>query len=406
MKTRNIFALLAALTLATGFTGCKSEEELDAKPAKEILRVLGGEIEIRSNDESTVVSVLADCHWRVENVETEEDGEGGFGRNLTIQPREGQGDGTLVISTDQNTTIADRTATFTLVSDGGLHQQVTIRQTGGGDGLNVNRSSFSFEAENPSTQLLTVTSNRPWNITVPSNTSWLHLSSTSGQTGATTVEISVDQSYSDATRSAQLTITYGSNTAEVVVTQAGIDFSDIKLTTSVPDGIITFPASGGEETILVESNAQWAAYKPTTATWMNINVADTVTTTGPIRIRVDQNTSGRDRLTAIVILAGSKTPKQEVVLVQQLTGSVASDDVTIGDLTSLYVSNEDAEFRYSYVADNDVNSYGLVYSTATQAPSVNDEVSRTVTIGTGGIARSVLGTIDGLDASTTYYVRA
>ena len=34
MKTRNIIAILAALPIVAGLTGCKSDEELTAKPAK------------------------------------------------------------------------------------------------------------------------------------------------------------------------------------------------------------------------------------------------------------------------------------------------------------------------------------------------------------------------------------
>lgn len=39
MKTRNIITILAALPIMAGMTGCKSDEELTAKPAKEILIV-------------------------------------------------------------------------------------------------------------------------------------------------------------------------------------------------------------------------------------------------------------------------------------------------------------------------------------------------------------------------------
>ena len=113
MKTKNIIAILVALPIVAGLTGCKSDDELTAKPAKEMLRVLGGDIEIRATDETTVVNVSADCHWKVQDLDT-----GDFGAALSVQPREGDGDGTLVIGTDQNETKSNRTATFTLISDG------------------------------------------------------------------------------------------------------------------------------------------------------------------------------------------------------------------------------------------------------------------------------------------------
>ena len=145
MKTKNIIAILAALPIMAGFVSCKSEDELTAKPAKEMLRVLGGDIEIRAIDETTVVSVSADCHWKVQDLDA-----GDFGTALTVQPREGDGDGTLVIGTDQNETKSDRTATFTLISDAGLKQKVTIRQTAAAGALNLSGSNFQFNADGTS----------------------------------------------------------------------------------------------------------------------------------------------------------------------------------------------------------------------------------------------------------------
>ena len=49
MMTKNIIAILVALPILAGLTGCKSDDELTAKPAKEMLRVLGGDIEIRAS---------------------------------------------------------------------------------------------------------------------------------------------------------------------------------------------------------------------------------------------------------------------------------------------------------------------------------------------------------------------
>ena len=64
MKTRNIIAILAALPIVAGFTGCKSDEELNAKPAKEVLVVEEGRsIELRSGDEEKSVTVTANCAW-------------------------------------------------------------------------------------------------------------------------------------------------------------------------------------------------------------------------------------------------------------------------------------------------------------------------------------------------------
>lgn len=77
--------------------------------------------------------------------------------------------------------------------------------------------------------------------------------------------------------------------------------------------------------------------------------------------------------------------------------------LTVGDLTSMYVSNMSAEFRFSFVSTNEVTDYGLVYSTTEQMPTRDN--AEVVTIGRGGMSGSVLATLDNLQESTTYYVR-
>jgi hypothetical protein len=76
---------------------------------------------------------------------------------------------------------------------------------------------------------------------------------------------------------------------------------------------------------------------------------------------------------------------------------------SVGDLYSMYVSDHNAEFRFSFVADEEAADYGLVYSASNHTPTINDNVTR---VGEKGTSRSVLGAIEGLQESTTYYVRA
>ena len=515
MKTKNIIAILAALPIMAGFSSCKSEDELTAKPAKEMLRVLGGDIEIRATDETTVVNVSADCHWKVQNLET-----GDFGNALTVQPREGDGDGTLVIGTDQNETKSDRTATFTLISDAGLKQKVTIRQTAAAGALNLSGSSFQFNADGTSAkdisrtvETLTIRSNSSWRIQVPTGVSWVHLSKTSGGSSAQSsesVEITVDNAVSDASRSAVLNVVSEGNTVEVQVTQEGV--TDIYL--KAPEQLERMEFRGGGQMLFIESNAEWHAYIPSSATWLRFEGGDSTITSHSakgignreLRIMYEENNTTRDRLTAIVIVAGTKNPQQAVVLIEQAAnnsaqplqtsvslsnlsvsrqsanfliniaseqvvgefGLVYTDDVgrtptvndgnvvvagnggtsrglvyeltgleenreyvvrafvrktnsqeviyseplvvrttasmlTIGELTSLYVSNTSAEMRFSFTSDTDVIDYGFVYSATNQTPTNEDQV---ITIGYGGTGGNVMGTITNLQESTTYYVRA
>ena len=70
----------------------------------------------------------------------------------------------------------------------------------------------------------------------------------------------------------------------------------------------------------------------------------------------------------------------------------------------MYVANTSAEFRFSFVSDEEVVDYGLVYSATEQLPT--RENAETITVGRGGFGGNVMATLDNLQPSTTYYVRA
>lgn len=415
MKTKNIIAILVALPMMAGLTGCKSDDELTAKPAKEMLRVLGGDIEIRATDETTVVNVSADCHWKVQDLVT-----GDFGNSLTVQPREGDGDGSLVISTNQNETKSNREATFTLISDGGLQQKVTIRQTPAAGALNLSSTSFQFNADATSVkditrtvESFTIRSNSTWQIKMPTGVSWVHLSKTSGgsssATAAETVEITVDKAVSDASRSATLTVTSEGNVVEIQVSQEGMD----NVYLQAQQELVSFVNQDGFLELFVESNAEWQAYIPSSCTWlhfeesrdsMGVIRSGSGVGNGMLRVRCDYNNTTRARQTAIIIIAGSKNPQQVVIQIEQAANGTQQPTLTIGNLTSLYVADTSAEFRFSFVSDEEVVDYGLVYSPVEQMPT--HENAETFTVGGGGFGGNVMAPLDNLEPNTTYYVRA
>jgi len=409
MKTKNIIAILAALPIMAGFVGCKSDDQPEAKPAKEILMVLGGnEIQYRANETKPAqdVNIQADCRWTVEL------DRGNFGNDLAVSPLQGNGNGTLIITSDQNTTPGLlREATITLVSDGGLKQKITVRQTGGDDALNISKTAFSFAATTTEAQQLIITSNTAWQIVPPSGVNWLHFSRTSSSDGDGPVEITVDDAVSDAARTAAVAVTYGSGkSVQFEVSQEGM--TNIYLRVSAEADGLEFQSQGGEQSFGVESNAEWHAYIPSSATdWIRFIGGNDSTSrshtvgigNGEIRVACAQNSTVRDRLTAVIVVAGSKNPQQSVVLIQQRTGNAQSSVTTVGDLTSMYVSNTSAEFRFSFVADAEVGNYGLVWSATNSVPTTSDNVT---IAGSGSTSKNVMAALDNLQESTTYYVRA
>ena len=396
--TRNIITLLAALPLLAGMTACSSDDESTAKPAKEMLRVIGGDIEMRAGEETAVVTIKADCHWKVQNIETTQ-----FDGELTIQPREGDGNGTLVIGTNQNLSNSGRSATFDLVSDGGLKQRVTIVQTGGGDALNVSKKTFTFDAAPTAAQVLTINSNTAWRIQVPAGTNWLHLDKTSGSAGVETVQVTIDNAVTDAARSVSLPIVYGSESTEVIVQQLGMEVITLSVSANQ---LSTFGSTGGEQTFSVSSNAAWRVYVPTSAaSWLHVEPAEGVGN-GEVRVRCEANSETSERMSLIIVVAGTVNPKQQDILVQQSPGAggYGEETISVMDITVFdqEVTSSSARLFFEFFSEVEVGQYGVCYSTTSRTPTVSD---RTTVVGSGGREGFVEAYLENLNAQTTYYAR-
>lgn len=406
MKAKVFNKIFTSLSLLVALTGCKGEFANEVIPAREMLRVLDGTIEIQSDVEETIVNVTADCHWKVDSLDS-----GDFGDNLTIRPREGVGDGVLVIGNDQNTTNADRTALIVLVSDGGLRQKVTIRQTGKGDGINLSRGSFNFETEPSEAQFLTISSNTHWRIEIPEGVNWITLDQTSGESGETSIQIKAAPSSTDALRSTSLSVLYGDaydKVEEFTVSQKGL--TSIYLETD--ESVSSFESNGGETVIHVESNAQWFAFIPSSVSWLHFDPEfDSLTSdgtasrigSGDLHIKCDENSTSRDRTTGVVIVAGSRSPKEVVVTMEQIRdGSILPLETSVS-LSELSVSYDMVNFLINVVSEEVVGDYGLVYSTNAH-PTITE--GQKIVAGNGGLTSAKAYKLEGLKDNTTYYVRA
>lgn len=317
MKTKNIIIILATLTIAAGLIGCKSDEETEAKPAKEILIVEGGnEITLRSGDSIMSVPITADCAWTVESFES---ADGGFDGMLSVQPKRGNGNGTLVITSNQNRGVQPRLATIILTSDGGLKQKIELKQTSGDPTMSISERSIDFAAVPDAAKQLVITSNNGWTIDMPSGVNWVHLDKTSGSAGTETINVRVDQLNNDLARSTTLNVLYGTSSAQVIVRQDGMNSDNISLYVSTDQ--INIDGHGGEQMLMVNSNSLWRAFVPSSAqSWLQIEPASGAGN-GEIRVRCEPYTgASHDRLSLIVIVAGTQNPKQADVLVQQYVG--------------------------------------------------------------------------------------
>ena len=306
MKTNRYFSILVGLPLMACLMACSSDETTEAKPAQELLMV-EKEVSMPASETSWSVKVTADCHWEVTSVENEGWGE------LTISPRSGDGNGTLLFTSEKNRSSLDRMATIILSTKGGLEQRISLRQMKSDAALSVNKEEFSF-SNTGGTQSLVISSNSNWTIEGLAGISWLELGQTNGGSGTTEVPIHVKEAYDDASRNAQLLITAGGSNISVTVSQSGL--SSISLSVSATE-LPKFAGDGGAQTLTVTCNAAWYAYVPSSASWIQLEPAFGIGN-GEIRVVCGGNPSIRDeRQATFIVTAGTKTVQQCDILVKQ-----------------------------------------------------------------------------------------
>ena len=425
MKTIKYIAIVAALTLATGMTSCKSDEENNAKPSNETLIIEGGNTQIvmKAGDEMMSLNINADCAWTVDSIVADE-----FGKNdFDVQPMRGYGNGTLVILTAQNdSAVLGRKASFILKTDGGLRQKVTIKQLGGDQTMNISERSLEYDPIPASAQTLTVTTNVAWTASLPTGVSWVHLDKTSGSS-TQNINVTVDEIMDDVARTTYITFLYGGSSARVKVTQQpktniwlSVDRNELYFSTEewydnpdIPDWEREHWEHEQYQMVNVTSNANWRVYIPSSASSWVWAEPSQGTGNGEFRVMCSPwSQSVGNRLTSVIVVAGTQNPKQCDILVQQDTNGSGGDEpqpqpvytLTVGDLTSMYVSNNSADFRFSFVSNQSVGEYGLVYAMGNPQPTVGN--AEKVVKGQGATSGTVLVSLNDLHPQHTYYVRA
>jgi len=265
------------------------------------------DISMPASETSWSVNINADCHWDVTDIDNE-----GW-EELTVSPRSGDGNGTLVLTSEENHSSIDRTATIIISTKGGLEQHITLRQMRSDAALSINQEVFNFTDEG-GTQSLVIASNSDWTITGHEGISWLELGQTSGNTGTTEVPIIVKGAYDETNRSVELTATAGNNKISFTITQEG----KLSIILSVSTNELPmFAGEGDSQTLSVTCNAAWYAYVPPTVSWIHLEPTFGFGN-GEIRVLCDGNPSMREeRQTTFIVTAGTKTVLQSDIHVKQ-----------------------------------------------------------------------------------------
>ena len=301
---------MAALVLS--LSACSSDEDASSKASDELLSV-ERVVAFGPTETSWEVKIVADCEWEVTAVDN-------IGwPELSVSPRSGEGNGVLVLTTEENHSSQDRTAVLTLSTKKGLKQDVTILQTRSGADLSINQDVFEF-SDAAGTQTLIVNCNTDWEILgimdlTDGDTNWLKLGQTSGN-GNAEVPITVDETFDDADRYALLLISagdLGDNILSFGIKQYGKQLITMSLDTIEQ----TFSASGGTKKVKVSSNGAWSAAIPTDINWIHITPTAGIGN-GEITITCDPYPGATlERLTTLTVSAGSKNPQRSDVIITQ-----------------------------------------------------------------------------------------
>ena len=434
MKTKNIIIMLAALPLVAGFTGCKSDDETSARPAKETLIVQGGDITFSSTEEKKYVAINADCAWHVVdfqvsdasgNIDADKSQRGDFGDKLSVEPMRGNGNGTLIININKNSgTLKRGNAYIILQSDGGLRQRVNITQLSNDPGMSIDGTSdggldFTMAGGD---KTLTIESNTAWTVETKYDgltSDWITLSKAAGS-GNDFITVTTTAETTGQNREATLLFKYDNKVASVIVRQGAK--TDITLSLDkqgmlftafyIPEEHYEFEREHIQEhwesqTVKVTSNASWSVNVITndTESWLKVDRTNGIGN-GEFSVACNAmttNTQGKQAV--IVVVAGNKAC---YLFISQAVEGYSVDQLTVTTLYSMSVFNDYANFRFDFVngqqgSNQPTGEYGVVYSTEYTEPTVDNGTK--VVAGSGKTSGSVAVEVKNLQPSTKYYVR-
>jgi hypothetical protein len=428
--------ILAALPLLAGLTGCKSDEETTARPAKETLIVQGGDITFASSEEKKYVDITADCSWHVVDfqiidpttgVDVNKSQRGDFGDKLSVEPMRGNGNSTLIVNIDRNSgTLKRGNAYIILQSDGGLRQRVNITQLSSDPGMSIAGTTdggLDFTMAG-GVKTLTIESNTSWTVETQYDgltSDWITLNKASGN-GNDFITVTTTPETTGQNREATLIFKYGSKVASIPIRQGAK--TDITLSLD-KQGILFnvyympeeqwqherehmgehWDEQWESQTVKVTSNASWIVSILGSESWLKVDRTNGVGN-GEFTVSCSSYTTDvTGKQAVIMVVAGNKT---SYLFISQAVEGYSEDKLTVTTLYSMSVFDNYANFRFDFVygeqGNNErVGDYGVVYSAENTNPTVDN--STKVVAGSGKTSGSVAVEAKGLKPSTKYYVR-
>ena len=229
---------------------------------------------------------------------------------LTVSPASGSFNGTITVTALANTSEEERTGTIT-VSGAGITHTINVIQEKF-ISLTVSQVSLAYTYASE-TQTFNITSNSKWTVDNGSAT-WLTVSPASGSNNGI-ISVKAEANNSNNSRSAIITISAGSMTRTINVTQSA---AELRLS----DKYLYFLHSGGKEEFSIASNVSWTVNKGS-ASWLTVSpTSGSNNRTISVTATANQS-STEDRVGTITVSGGGKTETISVIQDKTFNGSVS-----------------------------------------------------------------------------------
>ena len=306
------------------------------------LEVSKSNISVGAAAGSTSIRVTSNREWSLQNTSS----------SLFSVSRNGN---TVTINYTANTGSSQRTDYFTIVTIGGEKSvRINVTQAAAVATLSVSSTSISAGSSG-TTEYLTVTSNKAWDIEYPTGTMY----TVTRNGNQLTVRINENTSSDSRSDFFNVYTMDGDKKVKITMTQSGRSYSG---STGVSNGSssslsvsateLTASASGGTQYITVTCNRAWKIKYPTAAMYSVTRNGNTLT------VRINENTSSDSRTDFFKVALEDESKEIKITIRQ--SGSSSTPYLTVSE-TELSAS---ASGGTQYITVSSNRAWKIKYPTA------------------------------------------
>lgn len=208
----------------------------------------------------------------------------------------------ITVSAEANTGDTTRYQTVNIVEQGNsltTSASTQIVQAGGGGSLTVSPTAITADYTGGD-KIMTVNATGNWSAT--SKPDWVTLSQSTGSSGQSTIIVTFAENDGDSARTGSITITDGTRTATVNLTQ---NYHIVQNYLTSSPSAITYDYVGGNTYVNINSSAEWTVTsKPD---WITLTMDSGVSGTSILGVSASTNTSTESGRTGNVVLSNGST---------------------------------------------------------------------------------------------------